>query len=59
MKSEQKKSIKPYGTWQSKISAELITHATPGLSSLRNFNGTLFWVEPAMGRRSKYHHVPA
>jgi len=45
MKSEQKKSIKPYGTWQSKISAELITQATPGLSSLRNFNDTLFWVE--------------
>ena len=45
MKSEQKKSIKPYGTWQSKISAELIAQATPGLSSLRNFNDTLFWVE--------------
>ena len=40
MKSEQKKSIKPYGTWQSKVSAELITQATPGLSSLRNFNDT-------------------
>ena len=45
MKSEQKKIVKPYGTWQSKISAELITQATPGLSSLRNFNDTLFWVE--------------
>ena len=50
MKNEQKKSIKPYGTWQSKISAELIAQATPGLSSLRNFNDTLFGLRAGHGK---------
>jgi dipeptidyl aminopeptidase/acylaminoacyl peptidase len=45
MNRYQNKTSKPYGTWPSQISAELITKAAPGLSNLRNFDNTLFWVE--------------
>ncbi len=36
---------KPYGTWPSAISAELITRAAPGLNFLQSSGGRLFWVE--------------
>ncbi|MDG1475052.1 MAG: S9 family peptidase, partial [Porticoccaceae bacterium] len=36
---------KPFGTWPSTITPELITTAAPGLSSVQSHNGSLFWVE--------------
>lgn len=38
-------TVKPYGTWLSTITPELITTAAPGLSSVQSHNGSLFWVE--------------
>ncbi len=39
------KQTKPYGSWPSSISAELITRAAPGISSVQCHGETLFWVE--------------
>jgi dipeptidyl aminopeptidase/acylaminoacyl peptidase len=39
------KTAKPYGSWPSAISAELITRAAPGLNFLQSFGQRLFWVE--------------
>jgi dipeptidyl aminopeptidase/acylaminoacyl peptidase len=39
------KAIKPFGSWPSKISAEMITRAAPGLNHLQSSGNTLFWVE--------------
>ena len=36
---------KPFGTWPSAISAELITRAAPGLNFLQSSADRLFWVE--------------
>ena len=41
----QEKLTKPYGSWPSSISAELITRAAPGISSVQCHSETLFWVE--------------
>ena len=40
-----RKVIKPFGTWPSDISAEMITRAAPGLNHLHSSADTLFWVE--------------
>jgi dipeptidyl aminopeptidase/acylaminoacyl peptidase len=34
-----------FGSWPSKISAELITRAAPSLSGLQSYGDTLYWVE--------------
>jgi dipeptidyl aminopeptidase/acylaminoacyl peptidase len=39
------KIAKPYGSWPSTISAELITRAAPGLNFLQSHGERLFWVE--------------
>lgn len=39
------KAIRPFGSWPSKISAEMITRAAPGLNHLHSSGDTLFWVE--------------
>ena len=39
------KAIKPFGSWPSQISAEMITRAAPGLNHLQSSGDTLFWVE--------------
>lgn len=36
---------KPYGSWPSSISAELITRATPSVSFLQSYGNALYWVE--------------
>jgi dipeptidyl aminopeptidase/acylaminoacyl peptidase len=36
---------KPFGTWPSTITPELITTAAPGLSSVQSHNENVFWVE--------------
>ena len=41
----QTKLTKPYGCWPSTISAELITRAAPGISSVQCHDEALFWVE--------------
>jgi dipeptidyl aminopeptidase/acylaminoacyl peptidase len=38
-------SPKPYGSWSSSISAELITRATPSVSFLQSYGDALYWVE--------------
>ncbi|MBC8381794.1 MAG: S9 family peptidase, partial [SAR92 clade bacterium] len=40
-----RKVIKPFGTWPSDISAEMITRAAPGLNHLHSSADKLFWVE--------------
>jgi len=39
------KTAKPYGSWPSTLSAELITRAAPGLNFLQSHGERLFWVE--------------
>ncbi len=39
------KKQKPFGSWPSPISAELITRAAPGLSCLQAHGDSLYWVE--------------
>ena len=39
------KAIKPFGSWPSKISAEIITRSAPGLNHIQSCGDTLFWVE--------------
>lgn len=39
------KVMKPFGTWPSDISAEMITRAAPGLNHLQSSGDALFWVE--------------
>ncbi len=36
---------KPYGSWPSPISAELITRAAPSLNFLQSYGDDLYWVE--------------
>ena len=36
---------KPFGSWPSPISAELITRAAPGLNCLQSYGESLYWVE--------------
>ena len=40
-----RKVKKPFGTWPSDISAEMITRAAPGLNHLHSSADKLFWVE--------------
>ena len=44
-KTITKKKQKPFGSWPSPISAELITRAAPGLSCLQAYGDNLYWVE--------------
>jgi len=39
------KKQKPFGSWPSPISAELITRAAPGLNCLQSYDDSLYWVE--------------
>ena len=39
------RSKKPYGSWPSTISAELITRAAPSLNFLQSYDDALYWVE--------------
>ncbi|MDG1818968.1 MAG: prolyl oligopeptidase family serine peptidase [Porticoccaceae bacterium] len=39
------KKQKPFGSWPSPISAELITRAAPGLNCLQSYGESLYWVE--------------
>ena len=39
------RSKKPYGSWPSTISAELITRAAPSLNFVQSYGDALYWVE--------------
>ena len=39
------RSKKPYGSWPSTISAELITRAAPSLNFVQSYDDALYWVE--------------
>jgi dipeptidyl aminopeptidase/acylaminoacyl peptidase len=39
------RSKKPYGSWPSSISAELITRAAPSLNFVQSYGDALYWVE--------------